>query len=237
MEVARRKERIATIEDEATRILDDCDGTMGDDDKFYEAETLFYNTMRLIDDESSHSLLKMKVHSYVEIYHAYEWKWTDCFFQERKKIISLTDRRYSFDNTEVNLGGYEFCFTCGAACSDGECGCSVRICVGCDEYYESCTCTGIGWDNIGDFCINCGKRCCNCCWLGCTYRGDPAYGSDHLNHLPCCYNADESSCRYGDGTLWKGSMKCRARLAKKGITAKSLAERINMSDRSPNIRI
>ena len=248
-EVARRRRCIASIDDEVTRILNDA--TMDDDDKFYEAETLVYNTVRLIDDESPQSILKIRTYrddSYdMETSLAYECKLFDCFFHEREKIISLTDRPY------LNLGGYEFCITCGAACSDGECGCGY-FCSGCDEYGEDCTCRGWGWDNIGDFCINCGKYdCSSCCGLGCTFRGDPECRTDHLTHLPCCYNDEEyirfgfgpkvpdeyfsSVLRHWNGTLWKGSMRCRARMAKKGITAKSLAERFNRSGRSPKARI
>ena len=250
-EVTRRRRCIASIEDEVTLILNDA--TMDDDDKFYEAETLVYNTVRLIDDESPQSILKIityRDYSYdMETSLAYECKLSDCFFREREKIISLTDRRpyYYWSNKEVNLGGYEFCITCGAACSNGECGCGY-FCSGCDEYGEGCTCRGWGWDNIGDFCINCGKYdCCSCCGLGCTFRGDPEHRADHLTHLPCCYNDEEyissgfgpkySYFGHGPSTLWKGSMRCRARMAKKGITAKSLAGRFKRSGRSPKVRI
>ena len=235
-EVARRKRCIASIEDEVTRILHD--ETMDDDDKFYEAETLVYNTVRLIDDESPYSLWKMKDSRWddIDAQLAYERIGIDCFFHERMKIVSLTDR---WSHNEVKLGGYEFCITCGAACRD-YCGCG-DFCSGCDEYHGSCTCRGWGWDKNGDFCINCGKYDCSiCCRLGCTFRGDPESGQYLLTHLPCCYNADEyfsSVLRHWNGTLWKGSMRCRARMAKKGITAKSLAERFKRSGRSPKARI
>ncbi|KAL3789558.1 hypothetical protein ACHAW5_007909 [Stephanodiscus triporus] len=189
--------------------------------------------MRLIDDEALYSLRIMTNSSDIDTSLAYEWKGTDCFFLERKKIISLLERRYYYDDsTKVSLGGYEFCIIC--ARSDGECGFHQHdTCEDCDEYYGSCTCRGFGWD----FCVNCGKLVnCNCCRLGCTYRGD-SHDDRSLDHLPCCYNADEYGITGHGGTIWKGSMRCRARMAKKGITAKSLAERINRMGSSPNIRI
>ena len=46
-EVVRRKEYIMSFEKDVARLL--IDSEMNEDDKFYFAETLVYNAMRLID--------------------------------------------------------------------------------------------------------------------------------------------------------------------------------------------
>lgn len=248
-EVARRKECIASMENEVARLI-----ASMDDDKFYAAETLVYYTMRLIDNALP-SISEMRDRwEDLDVALAYEWKETDCFFQERVKITALIQNRYHHANL-LSLGGYEFCFSCGAAC--GDCDCVEFICHNCGEDDFFCICIAQQIDH----CMNCGKRKCNCCGPGCTYRGDnpdcpfpqwrgvgyrqfdererrfhapteTLHGGSHLDHLPCCYNADEYGRSerdivnyYTRGTLWKGSMRCRARTTKTSKASQSEARR------------
>ena len=83
-EVARRKESIASMENEVARLI-----ASMDDDKFYEAETLVYYTMRLIDNEALPSISEMRDRwEDLDVALAYEGKETACFFQERMKITA-----------------------------------------------------------------------------------------------------------------------------------------------------
>lgn len=90
----------------------------------------------------------------------------------------------------------------------GGCECHWFCCDKCGEIYDECTCFGVGYDEYHDYCINCGRARCSCCGPGCTYEGgeELAYC---LNHLPCCYNADEYGTNFWQNTLWRGSTRCR----------------------------
>jgi hypothetical protein len=196
---------------------------MNEDDKFYYAETLVYNTMRLIDDEALIPFSEMK--ECVDNLDAaldYEWKgFEDPFFQERRNILTLgISRKYSNGPIdEFKLGGHAFCINCGSAIAEGGgCECHWFCCDKCGEIYDECTCFGIGYDKYHDYCNNCGRARCSCCGPGCTYDG----GKEHygLNHLPCCYNADEYGTCFWENTLWRGSTRCRDRpktKARKGV--------------------
>ena len=90
------------FEKDVARLL--IDSEMNEDDKFYFAETLVYNAMRLIDNEALHPFSEM-IERYYHIHECgccrsynldsvfvYEWKeLQDCFYQERKKILALTN--------------------------------------------------------------------------------------------------------------------------------------------------
>ena len=101
-EVKRRIEYIMSFEKDVARLL--IDSEMNEDDKFYFAETLVYNAMRLIDNEALHPFSEM-IERYYHIHECgccrsynldsvfvYEWKeLQDCFYQQRKKILALTN--------------------------------------------------------------------------------------------------------------------------------------------------
>ena len=264
-EVVRRKEYIMSFEKDVARLL--IDSEMNEDDKFYFAETLVYNAMRLTLHPFSEMIERYyHVHecgccrSYtLDSVFVYEWKeLQDCFYQERKKILELTmstESEMGFhddDDATLRLNGYTFCIICGAEETEDECDCRC-LCNKCGKISDGeCTCS----DKI---CDNCGRAesDCNCCGPGCMYRGGmdensgctcfsietlrmsriyedavgaytPPWGflcchtyvQSHLNHLPCCYNADEYGTNFWQNTLWRGSARCRERprtKARKGV--------------------
>jgi len=110
--------------------------------------------------------------------------------------------------------------------SDGECTCSDKICDNCGRAESDCNCCGPGCMYRGGMEENSGCTCFSIETLRMSRIYEDAVGAytppwgclcchtyvqSHLNHLPCCYNADEYGTNFWQNTLWRGSARYRER--------------------------